>query len=107
MSKVTNLILTCSVSEKEDFIESEISKFKIKDTPINITSIHDKMLPSSWYGGSKNMECNVFIGAYNYLDLNSFISHLKSIKWEDPEIVQLFVLEDHEDMFKKIDLFES
>lgn len=69
-------------------------------------SINDKKLPSAWYGGTKYMECCIFMGAYNYLNLNEFIDHLKSIEWEDPEDVQLIVRNQNEDRFKIVNIFD-
>lgn len=106
MSEVTNLILTCSLGEKEEFVLSQINKFEINNKPFKMISINDKKLPSAWYGGTKYMECCIFMGAYNYLNLNEFIDHLKSIEWEDPEDVQLIVRNQNEDRFKIVNIFD-
>ncbi|NQY05521.1 MAG: hypothetical protein HRT68_04760 [Flavobacteriaceae bacterium] len=106
MSKVTNIILTSSVIENEEFVIKEIEKFILRGNSLKIVSINNKTLPEGWYGGSKHFESNVFIGAYNYLDIKSFINHLKIIKWKDPECVQLFYLEEDDYRFKMISLFE-
>ena len=106
MSEVTNLILTCSLGEKEEVVLSQINKFEVDDRSFKIVSINDKKLPKGWYGGTKYMECNIFMGAYNYLNLNKFIRHLKSIEWEDSEDVQLIIREQHEDHFRIINIFE-
>lgn len=51
-------------------------------------------------GGDKAMQCDVFIGAINYLDINGFIEVFKSIKWEYPEDIQLLIKDEHDDKFK-------
>jgi len=71
----------------------------------NIVSVNDEKLPISWYGGTKNLECVILIGAYNYLDLEEFILFLKNaVKWEAIDLVQLFVKQQEDMRFKLIDL---
>lgn len=106
MSKVTDLILTCSSAENEIIIKNEIEKFKNRDNSINIVSIDDDKLPKGWYGGTKYLESIIFIGAYNYLDTVSFVKHLKLINWEYPESVQLIIKDEDEDRFEMINLFD-
>ena len=106
MSKVTNLILLTGLGESEEYLTESFRKFKVQGEPFNIVWIDDKTLPSAWYGGTKHFEANVFIGAYNYLDLPSLITFLKSeVKWEDPTYVQLLVQEQDDLKFKLIDIF--
>jgi len=105
MSEVTNLILTCSSAEKEIVIRNEIEKFKNRNLSISIVSVDNDMLPKGWYGGTKYLESIIFLGAYNYLDLENFIKHLKLIQWEYPESVQLIVRKENEDRFEMINLF--
>ena len=105
MSRVTNLILTCSLGEREKYIISQINKFKINGNSLGIVSINDDKLPKGWYGGTKYMECNIFIGAFNYIDLRKFVEHLKSIKWEDPEDVQLIIREQDDFGFRIVNIF--
>ncbi|WP_027394089.1 hypothetical protein [Aquimarina latercula] len=107
MSEVTNLILTCSTGEKEKLILSKINQFKMDNKLFKIVSINDKTLPDAWYGGTKYMECNIFIGAYNYLNLEKLIDNLKSIEWEDPEDVQLIIKQQNDDHFRIINLFQA
>lgn len=50
-----------------------------------------------WEGRGKALECNVYVGAYNRLELDDFVEHLRSIEWNAPEFIQLFV-KDQEDI---------
>jgi hypothetical protein len=49
----------------------------------------------------------VYVGAYNRLELDAFVAHLRRIEWNAPEFVQLFV-KDQEDMaFRVINIGEA
>lgn len=50
-----------------------------------------------WEGRGKALECNLYVGAYNGLELDKFIEHLRGIEWRAPEHIQLFV-KDQEDI---------
>ena len=84
MSVVTNIIIAFSASENED-----------------------SKLQKGWYGGTKNLEVNIFIGAYNHLNLNDLIQHMSTIDWEEPEDVQVIVKEQNDDRFRIINLYPS
>lgn len=103
MSVVTNIILTFGGDDKE-YIETQISNYIHNGRNFALTSIKDNSLPKHWYAGSKNMEAEVFIGAYNHLDLLSFVKHLISIEWENPEWIRLFIKEEEDFAFKTIKL---
>lgn len=50
-------------------------------------------------GGNKEMQCDVYMGAFNNLDIDDFLEVFDSIEWEEPECVQLLVKGEHEDLF--------
>ena len=107
MSNVTNMILSFSVCENEEERVKEINSFSNKGKGFNITSVdfEKELTPKTrWYAGSKMIETNLFLGAYNHLDVDGLINHLKSIKWEDPEIVQLILKEEHDEKFKIVEI---
>ena len=60
-----------------------------------------------WYGGSKYLEAQLFCGAINYLDLDDFISYLKSKEWPDYAIIQLMVKEQNDELFRVIDVIKK
>lgn len=108
MSRVTNLILTCSSLEDESKIIAEMKEFIKGDIGFYIVSVKDNNLPRDWYGGTKRLECNVLIGAYNYLDLESFLVFLRTnVSWEAADLVQLFVKEQEDMKFRLINLIEE
>ena len=71
MSRVTNLIIATSISEDSSYLEKTFNDFKVDESPFNLVSVESEKLPNAWYGGSKFLEVNLFVGAYNYLDLDS------------------------------------
>jgi len=105
MSIVTNLIICCSLLEDKDKITDEFEKYTHNGHPFGIVSVTNEKLPKDWYGGEKNLECIVFIGAYNHLDLDCFLGFMKTeMSWEAPDLVQIIVKEENDIKFRLIDL---
>jgi hypothetical protein len=114
MSVVTNLVLSLSIFDAhgaDRYHEeggpkiAEINRFF---EPVQgLTDIDTLKLPRGWYGGSKMLEAHLYVGAFNHIDLRSFITHLRSIKWERPECVQLFVKEEDDERFRLINVMED
>lgn len=105
MSNVTNLILTFSLSEKENSIMNQICNFEYTPNGFYIKSIDDPDLPRGWYGGNKMFEGKVYLGAYNYLEFDNFVTHLiNNVNWKHIEDVRLFVLKDEDDFFQTVKL---
>lgn len=108
MSNVTNIILATQLGEDKEYLLEKFSGYNANGLPFNLQSIDSDHLPKAWYGGSKMMEANVFLGAFNYLDLDSLIVYLKEeIQWNDPMSVQLIVKKQDDYKFQIIDLFAS
>lgn len=110
MSVVTNVILKTplfSDSEKEHF-EKEINSFF--DTK-GFVNCDDKSLPVGWYGGTKMLEAELWLGSFNYLDLEGLVNHLKSIDWkvEYEDWVQVIYQKQEDDKFSIIEfkVYES
>ena len=107
MSVVTNLIITTSTLEDTEYLRGQLRNFFVNGNPFIIESVDSEDLPKAWYGGSKYLECNILIGAYNHLVLENLIDFLRTqIKWHMPEYVQLFVKEQDDFKFRIIDLFQ-
>ena len=103
MSYVTNLILHIGILEDRDQRIEEVNQYFQKDDtkPLIFIEAPDR----DWYGGDKYLECYLYVGAYNYLHLDGFIEHLKSLTWQEPESLQLIVKEQEDDKFRIIDIF--
>jgi hypothetical protein len=105
MSNVTNLVITFSSLEDEEQVITDMKAFYKTEDGFSISSVKDKRLPQPWYGGTRRLECNILIGAYNYLDLEAFLVFLREqVNWEAPDLVQLFVKEQEDMKFRLIDL---
>lgn len=107
MSLVTNVILHTPIyfDDEQKEIEKQINSFF--DESKGFVYVDDEKLPIGWYGGTKMLECDLYIGSFNYLDLEGLIKHLSKIKWEYNEQVQLIVKEQEDDKFRIIDIFNS
>ncbi len=110
MSQVTNLILAFSVGEDEATKRAEIELFSNNGRGFQLVSadfegednIFKVKNPRRWYAGSKFLETPLFIGAYNNLDLDGLVEHLKILQWEEPENVQVIVKLNADEKFKII-----
>lgn len=91
MSNVTNVIFVTSVDEDRAILALRvISSF----VDMGWQSLQDYVT-----GGSKNLECEMFVGAFNYFDEQKFIDELKMVKWRYPEELQVMVRRQDDDRF--------
>ncbi len=111
MSVITNLILSFSISEDEQSRVGEINTFfnngrgfKLVSADFERELADDYYEAKTWYGGSKYLETPLFVGAYNHLDIDGLIDHLKSVNWEEPENVQLILKTQDADKFEIIEI---
>ncbi|MFT3825135.1 MAG: hypothetical protein QM731_14525 [Chitinophagaceae bacterium] len=107
MSRVTNMIFSFSISEDEEERIKEVNAYQYRGLQMNLISADfnkDTENRTVWYGGSKFLETPLYVGAFNYFDLEPFIEHFKTIKWEEPEYVQVIVKEQEENKFKILDI---
>lgn len=99
MSYVTNVILNVGLQGKSKI--DEVNKF-FEDTERNVGFVYvdDKeKVPNGWYGGTKYLEVDIAIGAFNYLDLEGLKIHMHEMEWESPEDVQLLICDQEENRF--------
>jgi hypothetical protein len=59
-----------------------------------------------WEGRGKALECSVYVGAYNRLELDDFVEHLRGIAWNAPQFIQLFVKDQEDVEFRLIRIAE-
>jgi hypothetical protein len=50
-------------------------------------------------GGNKALEHHLWIGAFNWLDIEALIEVFRRVKWCYPDLVQLFVKHEHDDYY--------
>ena len=110
MSYVTNVILHTSLMEwggwSSHSLLPRVNAFFEESGGGGLVAVDDPALPTGWYGGNKFLEAQLYLGAFNYLILEEFIAHLRSLPWEAPESVQLIIKEENDDKFRVIDLFD-
>lgn len=90
MSVVTNIILSFCASESEGFDDQDV-----------VDRVNAFFIPPSkgfvnpqehdWYGGNKFLERPTFVAAFNYLDIQGLIDHIKTLPWKYPDIVQIMI----------------
>jgi hypothetical protein len=100
MSVVTNVVLKISVGDKQRIADLNA----LFSSGQKFVSCDDESLPRGWYAGSKMLECEVFPGAFNHLNIAELVSAIQDVEWDDPYSVQLFVQEQEEDRLKEVEL---
>jgi hypothetical protein len=103
MSYVSNVILSFSIGEGDserdhaDVIE-RVNEYFARESKngFRIPEHND------WYGGSKTLERPTFIGAFNYIGLDDFLDHLRTLPWKEPESVQVIICDQHDDEYRII-----
>lgn len=103
MSVVTNALLRMPLAHEEEEIAKlvEVNLF-FAGSQAGFVSLDDPKLPIGWYGGSKMLEVNLAVGAFNYLSLDELCAHIREITWAHPDEVQLIVQEQDDDVFRII-----
>lgn len=54
---------------------------------------------SEYVGGEKHLECDIYLAAFNYMQLEHLIAAVRSAQWNDPEQVQVFAKDEDEELF--------
>ncbi len=100
MSRVTNIILTTSARDEPEAIQHLNNWVDDKHGPCCL------FVDAKDSAGDKHLECGIYLGAFNHMDLESFVFAVGSAPWEDPKQVQLFVREEDDEEFRHIGLWE-
>lgn len=103
MSWVTNVILHVGIFDKELVVK--VNEFFERDRICGFVSLDDESLPKGWYGGTKYLEACFSVGAFNHLNMNNLLAHIRGIEWSLPEAVQLIVIDQEDYKCKLIDIF--
>ena len=51
-------------------------------------------------GGTKHLETPLYVAAFNYLDVDAFMARLRTLPWEYPSAVQVFLQTQEENTFR-------
>src|SRR5258708_27419615 len=104
MSVVTNVLFAFSGVAEDRRKMDEVNTYFVDKGTKPLVSVDDERLPRAWYGGSKYLETGLYLGAFNHLNLDDFIKHVRTISWRLPECVQIIVREKEDMKFTIIDL---
>ncbi len=98
MSFVTTVILIFPGIEDEKERMKEINSFSYRKLPLDLRSVEspNKEPFSAWYGGTKTVNGHVYIGSYNYFEVEKFLEHVSNVHWENPEYVQILIRNENE-----------
>ena len=96
MSVVTNMIFTFSSTDKN--IIFNINKW------LNGREYGELNAVADMAGGYKFFESQIFIAAFNHFFLDDFIDFIKSLAWNDPCAVQIFIKKEFDSKFRIIEM---
>lgn len=106
MSVVTNVILTFPLVSGEGDTEL-VDKLNahLKTTPVaNGLAAWFRLIPDEGTGGTRCVETNICVSAFNHLNLDGLVGLIQSFDWPEKENVQVFVQEDNDNRFREIQL---
>jgi hypothetical protein len=96
MSTVTNVIITASCGE--DGIDSLNASLK------SITNSGIFVEVSDYTVGTKAFEANIYLGAFNGLDLDGLTELVRKTKWKYPQDILVLVKEHEDNLFSVLSL---
>ena len=99
MSRVTNVILTAHVG-LQDGSDPEIDSVNKVLRDANIGGYAEFVEVSEQAGGTKYMECRVYLSAFNHADTETILQAIDQAPWRDKDMVQVFVKEQEEELFR-------
>lgn len=89
MSHIVNVIVITSVDDASQGM-SLLNKYIVNEC-------RSEFVKASHYVFGRNMECDIFIAAANYLKIPYFIEFFYHIQWQYPDEVQLMI-KDQDDL---------
>ena len=95
MSFVTNVIVSHSVDEGEKTTRTLCAWFDARGGIRSLTAVE-----TDYWGGDKGPECELWAGAYNLFDLAGFWQHMARLRWNRPDQVQVFLMEQLDRRFQ-------
>ena len=101
MSPVMNVILTHGCGEFTQSVMCDVNNAISDRYETAFTRVPAS--DSEFVGGDKNMECDVYLAAFNYMPLEHLLAAVRGARWNSPEHVQVFVQDEDEDRFTERD----
>jgi hypothetical protein len=110
MSHVTDVIVTCSLLDKDKLpaVNEYFRRKNIADGSDGTKYVALVDAGAAWDARSERMgkalQACVWVGAFNYMDHRPFLGHLLTVPWRDPEAVQVFMnFENGERGFQRVE----
>lgn len=97
MSHVTSVILTTSLLDGPLDDDRDTAAEQL-GTVLGFERLGDRA------GGNKKMQAEVWLAAFNHLDLPGLVQKLRALPWVEPQSVQLFVKCEHDEGFAEYPL---
>ncbi len=91
MSHVTDVILSVSIDEDISAIQEYL---RLKHSGQNLIQV------DNYAGGGKAVQQDIWMGAFNYLDMCRLEEVFQSMLIKDPECAQLMLKDEHQDLFR-------
>lgn len=107
MSVVSNIIFSFSIleeSREHDTIFINVEKINdwLEENHFgNFGQDVDKVA-----GGKKHLETPIFVAAFNYFRLDEFLDFVRSLEWNEPQYVQVFIQGQDDEKFSLLEPFE-
>lgn len=100
MSHVADVIITLSVTEETDEGApipgiQEINRYLSSKGKGELEKV------DGYAGGRKALQAEVWMGAFNYLEIPEFVATVAAQHWQDRDAVQVFIKDEHEDVFSQ------
>lgn len=93
MSCVQNVILAFSILEDRRAMVGEVNRILAALGQVGAFNLEQD------YGGSKALERPTYLGAFNYLEVSAFVERPRALPWKEPSEVQVYVCDQHEDIY--------
>jgi len=96
MSCVTDIILVTMIEDKHEcgkLNADTLSQFLI-DNHRGTSLVH---IPRNI--GRRGLQCDVFVTAVNYLDIDEFMRLFYGIEWQYPDFLQLMIKSEYDKIF--------
>lgn len=90
MSTVTDVIVTCSLSDEDRF--GFVNRW-FMDTRDNDCACG--RLQEAQYEGHRALQCKIWVGAFKNFNDEGFMKHLSGVPWREPAAVQVFMQFEH------------
>ena len=101
MSYITDVILLFSLGE--DVLDgTERDEWPIaNEINVWLKTNYDEQLHylSDAASGGKSFQAVMYAGCFNFFDLDKFIAFLRTLEWVEPELVQLLIKSEEDELF--------